>query len=287
MATTPNKNGLHSELIKQFRENGVVFLKGALTADELQKVADVFEHKLTHRTQQAFEMTSDNGGVFLTDGGDPLLPQTEVFAALNQGTPISDLAAGFFSSPDAWFYYEQLFYKHGGPARRTPWHQDTSYVPVDGPDIVRFWICFDSVDKAHSLEFVRGSHKGPLYNGSSFSPNDDTAPLYPDSDMPRLPDIQADREHWDIVSWAVEPGDIIAFHPSMLHGGADTPADGKRRSLSLVFFGEQAYFAPRPSGTVEASAEAADLPADAFGGVQGSPIKAGDPFHLLDFLKLR
>jgi ectoine hydroxylase-related dioxygenase (phytanoyl-CoA dioxygenase family) len=219
----------------------------------------------------------------VTDAADPAIVQTSQFAAVFSRTPLTDLAARFLSGPDIWFYYEQLFYKHGGATRRTPWHQDTSYVPVEGPDIVRFWISFDPVDKDHALEFIRASHLGPLYNGSSFNPEDDTAPLFPHSAMPRLPDIEADRGRWDIISWSVEPGDIIAFHPSMLHGGAGTPPDRRRRSLSLVFFGDAAYFAPRPAGTVEANGpDDPRLLSDPYAG-----LKPGDRFRLSHLPKLR
>lgn len=49
-----------------------------------------------------------------------------------------------------------------------------------------------------------------------FDPNDDTAPIY--GTMPRLRNIEADRGRWDIVSWAVDPGIVLIFHPVMLHG---------------------------------------------------------------------
>jgi ectoine hydroxylase-related dioxygenase (phytanoyl-CoA dioxygenase family) len=180
-------------LLERYRKEGVVYLKGALSSDELAMIAELFEYKLAHRSSQSFEIPTQGGGVFITNAADPNLPQTHQFTVVLQRTPIVDLAAIFLSSSDIWFYYEQLFYKHGGKTRRTPWHQDTSYVPVEGPDIVRFWICLDPVDKEHSLEFVRASYLGQLYNGSSFNPEDDTAPLFPDSDMPRLPDIEASR----------------------------------------------------------------------------------------------
>jgi hypothetical protein len=273
----------HDTVLGQYRRDGVVLLKGALSPPELALVLALFEHKLAHLTTQSYQLRSDNGGVFVTDAADPAIFRTPEFARVCNETRLIDLAARFLGGPDLWFYYEQLFYKHGGATRRTPWHQDTSYVPVEGPDIVRFWISFDPVDAAHALEFIRASHLGPLYNGSSFNPEDDTAPLFPHSPMPRLPDIQADREHWDIVSWAVEPGDIIAFHPSVLHGGAGTPPDRRRRSLSLVFFGDSAYFAPRPTGTVEANG--ADNPrtlVDMYAG-----LEPGDRFRLPHLPKLR
>ena len=47
-----------------------------------------------------------------------------------------------------------------------------------------------------------------MYDGSRFDPNDDTAPIYGDGSLPRLPNIETERSRWDIVSWGVEPGDV-------------------------------------------------------------------------------
>lgn len=73
------------------------------------------------------------------------------------------------------------------------------------------------VPEAHeSLEFVKGSHLGPMDNTSAFDSDDDTKPILDDLD---LPDIEAERDAHAIVSWAVEPGDVVVFHATVLHGG--------------------------------------------------------------------
>jgi ectoine hydroxylase-related dioxygenase (phytanoyl-CoA dioxygenase family) len=147
---------------------------------------------------------------------------------------------------DIWFMYEQVFSKSGGVTRRTPWHQDTPYLPVRGSQVAVLWMSFEPVPAGQALEFVRGSHRTTLYDGSRFDPDDDTAPLYGDGSLPRLPDIEADRARWPIVSWATRPGDAIVFHPATLHGGGATTTAQGRRTLSLRFFGEDAVVAARP-----------------------------------------
>jgi ectoine hydroxylase-related dioxygenase (phytanoyl-CoA dioxygenase family) len=144
--------------------------------------------------------------------------------------------------------YEQVFLKEGGESRRTPWHQDSSYLAIAGEHLAVAWISFDPVAKTDALEFVRGSHRGVLYNGSRFALDDDTAPLYPGEALPRLPDIEAGRAAWDIVSWETAPGDVVLFHPAMLHGGAPTHPGQRRRTLTLRFFGRDARYDPRPGG---------------------------------------
>jgi ectoine hydroxylase-related dioxygenase (phytanoyl-CoA dioxygenase family) len=115
-----------------------------------------------------------------------------------------------------------------------------------GSQLVACWISLDPLPKEHCLEFVRGSHRGVLYNGSAFAAHDDTAPLYKHSKLPQLPDIQGAREGFDIVSWDVEPGDVIVFHLGVLHGGAGTTPGLRRRTISMRFLGPDVVFDGRP-----------------------------------------
>ena len=78
--------------------------------------------------------------------------------------------------------------------------------------------------------------------------------------LPRLPDIEAHRDDYEIVSFAVEPGDVVAFHPAMLHGGAATRPGKQRHTLSLRYFGEDARVAWRPGDTMERIAKIGDGP---------------------------
>jgi len=164
--------------------------------------------------------------------------------------------------------YEQIWLKDGGERRRTPWHQDLAYIPVGGDHLAVLWTNLDPVPKEDSLEFVRGSHHGPLFNPTAFDAHDPSASMFPDGAWPPLPDIEAAREKWPIVSWAVKPGDAILFHPAMLHGGAPTRAGRRRRSISLRFFGDDCFCAERPDTGL------ADVDRLKFDDGSGDPIKA-------------
>jgi ectoine hydroxylase-related dioxygenase (phytanoyl-CoA dioxygenase family) len=48
-----------------------------------------------------------------------------------------------------------------------------------------------------------------------------------------------------VVSWPVEPGDVVFFHFRTLHGGAPTRAGQRRRTLTLRFFGERTHYDPK------------------------------------------
>ncbi|MBT3331355.1 MAG: phytanoyl-CoA dioxygenase [Rhodospirillaceae bacterium] len=228
---------------ERYHQDGVVKLTDALDARSLAQVRTAYEWSLNNLGPHG-------------KGGDWLSAETETFEdKANPGAPeiyegflrqsgLAGLARDILRSEDLWFMYEQVFKKAGG-CRRTPWHQDGSYLAVDGDHLIVFWISFAAVPKAEALEFVVGSHQGPLYNGSTFNIDDPTEPIYPDDTLPRLPDIDARQRDFDIVSWATEPGDIIAFHPNLLHGGGAT-MDRVRETVSLRFFGDDAVYAPRP-----------------------------------------
>lgn len=280
---------LSANLKKEFRDNGVVFIGNALDADSMRMAEEAYNWSLAHPSPGAANFPNkDSAATFYQDLANPnALP---AYRAMLEQLPLADIAAELWDSPDVWFMYEQVFLKQGGKSRRTPWHQDSSYLPVDGNRLAVIWISFERVAKENSLELIRGSHRRTLYNGSRFDPDDDTAPLYQDGILPRLPNIEAERARWDIVSWAVEPGDVIVFHPAMLHGGAPTLPSQRRRTLSLRFFGDDAIYTPRQAlaGASDRPSrpEASDAPRSVFAKLP-ERLSPGDPFRHPDFPKLR
>jgi hypothetical protein len=190
-----------------------------------------------------------------------------------EASPIPALVADLWGASDVWFMYEQVFLKEGGEARRTPgirtpptWPLPDHTWPSPGSPSTRW--------RKRTPSSSSAGRTGPLYNGSRFELGDDTAPLHPRASLPRLPDIEADRAAWDLVSWAVEPGDLIVFHPAMLHGGAPTHPGQRRRTLTLRFFGDQSVYDPREGGAGPRVAGFHER------------MRAGEPFRDPSFLKL-
>ena len=255
-----------------FARDGVVFLPQVLDTDELRAALGAWTWSLAHpalggKVAQATDST------FYQDLYNPRV--LEGYGPMLAASSIPEICVRLWGTPSVWFMYEQVFLKEGGETRRTPWHQDASYLPIGGLDTAVAWITFDPLVKADSLEFVPGSHRATLHNASRFALDDDTAPLFPDSDLPRLPDIEADRGRWGIVSWPVTPGDIIVFDIATLHGGAATHVAQRRRTLTLRFFGERAVYAPKAGrGSLP------NVPG------MGERLTPGDPFRDDRFLRL-
>lgn len=270
---------------RKFREDGVVFIPGALDTAAMRLALEAYEWSLANPSPAAAQFSQNNPGRFYQDLANPrALP---AYRRLLDESPAADIAAALWGERDVWFMYEQVFLKEGGEARRTPWHQDSSYLPIDGRMIAVMWITFDPVAKEDSLEFVPRSHRGVLYDGSRFDPADDTAPLYGDGSLPRLPDIEADRARYEIASWAVSPGDVLVFHPAMLHGGAPTHTGRRRRTLSLRFFGDDAVYTPRLALSGDRARSRADDPEASVFTRLPAALKPGAPLRHPGFPKIR
>ncbi|MCB2078332.1 MAG: phytanoyl-CoA dioxygenase family protein [Novosphingobium sp.] len=227
-----------------FERDGVIHVPGLLTPQQLADATAAYEWTRDHR-----------GPGYTPFPGDPNswqdLSNPDAYAAYGEmlaRSPLPALLQGLWGGGPVWYMYEQIFHKQG-TTNRTPWHQDTSYMPIDGKQLGVVWISLDPVSPEETLEYCLGSHKGPLYNGTTFKPGDPTDPLYKSGDMPRLPDVDADRSAWNIQGWASQPGDVVVFHPSVLHGGGAPGMTGRRRTLTLRFFGEDAIYSARPGPT--------------------------------------
>jgi ectoine hydroxylase-related dioxygenase (phytanoyl-CoA dioxygenase family) len=255
-----------------YARDGVVLLRQALSPRDLAAAQAAYDWSLAHPGPLASRIPSASEATFYQDLYNPAV--LEGYEAMLRASPLPGIIAGIWGDPAVWFMYEQVFLKEGGEARRTPWHQDSSYLAIGGTHLAVAWITFEPLAAAQSLEFVRGSHRGVLHNGSRFTLGDDTDPLHPGEALPRLPDIEADRGAFDIVAFGVEPGDVVLFHPRMLHGGAPTHGGQRRRTLTLRFFGADAVYEARPGRAGPAAP-----------GVHAA-LKPGDPFRHPAFLQL-
>jgi ectoine hydroxylase-related dioxygenase (phytanoyl-CoA dioxygenase family) len=232
----------------QFVRDGVVLVEQAIDHDVLALALDAFELSVEHPGPAGGDAYAGTAGAFFQDLCNPAVRDSEAYRRLLSDHSVPQLVRDLWGDPEIWFMYEQVFRKEGAASRRSAWHQVSPYITVDGSHLAVVWITFDPVPAANALEFVRGSHRGPLYNTTRFDPDDETAPVF--EGLPRLPDIEAERDAWDIVSWPVQPGDVLVFHPRTLHGGAATPDGRLRRTLSLRFFGKDATYAERPGGGI-------------------------------------
>src|SRR5215213_9035053 len=225
-----------------WERDGVVHLPQVLPKEWVDLIEVGITRNLQHPGPYGRHLYPDSDREIIMDHSNfRAIPEYQI---LLSDSPIAEVVASILGTEQLWLFFDQLWVKEPGPGRRTPWHQDTTSWIAEGTHVGGFWISLDPLTASESLEFVRGSHRGPLYAGTAFDPYDETTPYYAEADWPRLPDIEADRSAWDILSFDFEPGDAIFFHPSVLHGGG--AGSQRRRTLSLRFFGDDAIYSPRP-----------------------------------------
>ena len=247
---------MENALRERFQEDGAVLYKDCLNAEELGRCRSAFDWAVENYGPNAARMFAGTEQESHVDNSNPNAKARldELVTTL----PFGKIFAELWGSRHVWYFAEEVFLKSGGRGGRTSFHQDTSYLPWGGSQWGNAWISFERVPKKNSLEIVRGSHRGIQYDGPNFvDPDDPTAPLHgegADPFLPRLPDIDAENARqpgtFDLVSWDVEPGDVVLLHPHSLHGGAQVDTDfPTRHTLVLRFFGDDAVYRPLPANS--------------------------------------
>jgi ectoine hydroxylase-related dioxygenase (phytanoyl-CoA dioxygenase family) len=69
---------------------------------------------------------------------------------------------------------------------------------------------------------------------------------FADPSLPRLPDIEAHRDSYDIIGWDYEPGDVLLFHGNIVHsarGGVASPRP--RRAHATMWAGNDVHYLHR------------------------------------------
>lgn len=267
-----------------FQRDGVVLLKGLLDREMLRKCEECFTWTLEHPGPLAHYTYKDTDHQHHVDNFNPAA--IPMYHDLVSEPIFADTLTQVLGTKHVWYFAEEIFFREGGKAGRSPWHKDTSYIPIGGMQWANLWISFERLPRKNALEVVRGSHLGPHYDGSDFKdPNNPAKPLHGGDWLP-LPDIEreraADPTSWDVASFEIKPGDVLILHPHSLHGGAPVDAGTPtRRTLVLRFFGDDGTF--RPLGVEDKFKFLGDdLFEAAFGG-----LKAGDPLRSDCFKQIR
>ena len=229
-------------LIDAFARDGAVCLRGLLDGDEVALLRRGIDANIAAPSPRAkVASRPDDPGFFIEDfccWQDNAAYRRFIF-----DSPLAAAAARLMQSREVRLYHDHMLTKEPGTRQRTPWHQDQPYYNVEGRQNISFWIAVDPVRRHSTLEFVAGSHRGPWLMPRSFM--DQQARWFPEGSLQDLPDIEAARERFPIIGWAVEPGDVIAFHMLSLHASAGVDGDTRRRVFSVRMLGDDATHAPR------------------------------------------
>ncbi|XP_013378900.1 uncharacterized protein LOC106150566 [Lingula anatina] len=242
---------LTPEVIRRFHEDGAVCLRGVFTQEWIQKVTEGIEANMAQPSKvgERLKAPGDEGVYFQDLFNWQKIPQFKDFVT---GSPAAEIAGTLMQSKKATFYYEHVLCKEPGAHKETPWHQDQPYYPVDGFKNCSIWLPIDPVPMETTLQFVKGSHRwGRWFIPKKFATANNydivRAETCGDRAYENAPDVNNAVEKYEILKWAVEPGDCVVFHMLTLHGAPGNSSETlPRRVLSTRWLGDDCVYVQRP-----------------------------------------
>lgn len=225
---------------KAYQRDGAVCLRALFSEKELACLRAGIDANLRQPSPRAkVASRADDPGLFIEDfccWRENINYRQFIF-----DSQLGKVGAFLMRSASARLFHDHMLTKEAGTRQPTPWHQDQPYYNVEGRQNCSFWIPVDPVERESTLEFVAGSHLGPWLMPRSFL--DSQARWFPEGSLADRPDIEANRDRYNIVGWALQPGDAVCFHMLTLH--ATKGSKNRRRVFSVRLLGDDMVYAPR------------------------------------------
>ena len=245
------------EQIDRYEQDGVVLLRGVIEEEWVERLRVGIDYLMANPSPLYEDYDIEKGRFFNDFYMWRRIPEFREWVFDGPGPEIT---AALMRCDQVNMFYDQVLIKEPGTEKFTHWHQDRTYMAVDGHHFCSTWIPLDSISLENAVEFVRSSHRwgtvyAPFPEGAvTHGRPDGTASefrlpdggTYEGTAAEWIPDIEADRGAYDIVAWATEPGDCLVFEASMVHQGrANVASDARRRIVTTRWVGDDATYAVR------------------------------------------
>jgi ectoine hydroxylase-related dioxygenase (phytanoyl-CoA dioxygenase family) len=235
--------------IAEYNENGAAVLRGVLSPEWVARGQAAIDAILLEQfSGQGGDLNAPDSPRFF-NGLFTWLSNSEIKALIFE-SGLAEIAAQVMGASEVRFFYDQMLVKEPGAGNPTPWHQDLSYWPATGEQIMSIWIPFDrATPETGVVTYVKGSHRwNEMYRATAWSdpknPNaafEKAAMAGAQPELPTLPDIKAHPDKYEFITWDLEPGDVILHHPLAIHGApGNASRTVRRRALSLRWLGDDA-----------------------------------------------
>jgi ectoine hydroxylase-related dioxygenase (phytanoyl-CoA dioxygenase family) len=239
-----NRHPLHpitQDDIDTYNRDGVVCLRGMLDQQWIDKMLAAIDRVVADPAPYGLlgpshgKMTSV---VYLSRKDKDF----DDFAKLS---PMAEIVGRVIGSDTIRMYHDHLFVKPPMSPAIMRWHCDETAWPVRGEMAPNVWTAFSPVNAQNGrVEYLAGWHRHCIDNDLRFG-------FTPDQESGLCPDFEAERNNPDFpfryVSFDMEPGDCVVFHPHTPHfsKGNNSP-DLSRRGLALRLFGDDVVWSNAP-----------------------------------------
>jgi len=233
---------INNSKINYYQNKGVVFLDQVIDINWIEKLKIGINKNFNNPSKYKCVYEKNNNKELFYDDYCNWQTIQEYKDFLFQ-SGIANLGSQLMKSKKVNLFHEHVLIKEPGAKKKTPWHQDQSYYCVEGRQNISFWIPLDKILKNTSPEFIAGSHKWT----QNFLPTKFMGESYEhiDKDFEKIPDIENNKNKYDILSFELNPGDVIAFNFATVHGAPGNKNNISRRAFSARFTGDDARYIRR------------------------------------------
>jgi ectoine hydroxylase-related dioxygenase (phytanoyl-CoA dioxygenase family) len=213
--------------IEAFQADGAIAVRGALSEDWIDLLRGGVERmRDAVRAHPTPGMAEPRAGA---TSGVGLWRIDPTFARFLFRSPVARLAAEATRSRTARLFEDLLLYTESA-VPGAPWHRDAPHWPVSGHQLASTWFSLETTTAdTGALRFVAGSH----LDGDEVR------------DEGLMPEFAAAAETRPILRFDTEPGDVLLFHPRIMHGTAGAQTDRPRRTFTVRFAGDDVRWRPR------------------------------------------
>lgn len=229
--------------VRRYEQDGIVCLRDVFSAEWIKALRDAAERSMSDPGELHAELAAQRRerGRFFHDTF--VWRRNDTCRRFVFESQAASIAAQFMRSARINIFFDQWLIKEPGTETRTPWHNDMPYWPIDGRQICTLWVALDPVtSETGAVQYVKGSHLwDQKYKPASFSGGDQYK-----EDLPVVPDIDGNRDQFDIVEFEMQPGDCTVHNGLLVHGSpGNASAAVRRRAYVSRWVGDDVVFHPR------------------------------------------
>jgi ectoine hydroxylase-related dioxygenase (phytanoyl-CoA dioxygenase family) len=235
-----------------YERDGVILIRNVIGPDWLERLTTLTEGILAEPSQWASD-TGDQGG----EGRGRALDERYLWRENDEvrrfvfESGIASLVGQAMRTNTLRFYFDHWFVKEPGTMTGTPWHQDAPYWPFTGRQIASLWLSLSPVDRdASALELVKGSHTwNKTYKPRRFVKTDPKTDWLREAEAApgdEIPDIEGNRDAYDIFCEPMNPGDGLIFSAWMIHAAPHNRSEHRRVAVSTRWLGDDVRWNPNP-----------------------------------------
>lgn len=231
--------------VAAYERDGVVCLRGLFDGRWVECARQAMDRIIADPTEEGL-LINPQGTAGRFERDLFLWMADDGFRDLALDSPVGEIAAACMKSRRVNLLLDMMLTKEPRTPAISPWHHDLPYNWVEGAQVCGMWLSLDhATAESGAAEWIRGSHRW----GRRFATRPFEGGAYEvDDGLEPMPDIDADRDSYDIVRFETEPGDCIVNHLLTVHWAPGNHSDRRRRAVVYRLASDDAVYVERGPG---------------------------------------